>query len=123
MDQVCEFYICCCVVCYFEKKWVCIFVVGIGNLYFIIDIVVVFWLIEMFCEVIFMGKQVDGIYDSDFKKNFDVKCYDCISYDDVLCQNFKVMDVLVIVLVCDNKMFLIVFDLNVEGGFKGIMVG
>lgn len=84
MDEVVEFYICCCVMCYFEKKCVIIFVVGIGNFYFIIDIVVMLWVNEMGCEVIFKGIKVDGVYDKDFKKYVDVKCYDSVIYDEVL---------------------------------------
>lgn len=124
MDEVVEFYICCCVVCYLEKKCVCIFVVGIGNLYFIMDIVVILCVNEMVCEVILMGKNgVDGVYDKDLVEYDDVVCYDVISYDEVLFKCLKVMDVLVIVLVWDNNLFLIVFGLDESGGFKGIMVG
>jgi len=70
-----------------------------------------------------MGKQVDGIYDSDPKKNPDAKRFDRISYDEVLAKNLKVMDASAIALCRDNKMPLIVFSLDEPGGFKGILAG
>jgi uridylate kinase len=123
MDQVCEPYIRRRAVRHLEKKRVCIFAAGTGNPYFTTDTAAALRSIEMSCEAIFMGKQVDGIYDSDPKKNPDAKRYDRISYDDALRQNLKVMDASAIALARDNKMPLIVFDLNAEGGFKGIMAG
>ncbi|MFN4130605.1 MAG: UMP kinase, partial [Paracoccaceae bacterium] len=78
---------------------------------------------EMACEAIFMGKNVDGIYDSDPKTNPDAKRYGAISYDDVLQRNLKVMDASAIALCRDNRMPLVVFALSEPGGFKGIMAG
>ena len=63
----------------------------------------------MACEAIFMGKQVDGIYDSDPKTNPNAKRYDRVSYDEVLRQNLKVMDASAIALARDNNMPLVVF--------------
>ena len=123
MDQVCEPYIRRRAVRHLEKKRVCIFAAGTGNPYFTTDTAAVLRSIEMSCEAIFMGKQVDGVYDSDPKTNPDAKRFERISYDDALRKNLKVMDASAIALARDNKMPLIVFDLNSEGGFKGIMAG
>lgn len=123
MDQVCEPYIRRRAVRHLEKKRVCIFAAGTGNPYFTTDTAAVLRSIEMSCEAIFMGKQVDGVYDSDPKTNPDAKRFERISYDDALRKNLKVMDASAIALARDNKMPLIVFDLNAEGGFKGIMAG
>ncbi|MBR9768927.1 MAG: uridine monophosphate kinase, partial [Rhodobacteraceae bacterium] len=78
---------------------------------------------EMACEAVFMGKQVDGIYDSDPKTNPDAVRFDHITYNDVLQKNLKVMDASAIALMRDNKMPLIVFSLDEPGGFRGILAG
>ena len=77
----------------------------------------------MACDAVFMGKQVDGIYDSDPKTNSKAKRYENISYNKVLQSNLKVMDASAIALMRDNKMPLIVFSLDEPGGFKGILNG
>ena len=123
MDQVCEPYIRRRAVRHLEKKRVCIFAAGTGNPYFTTDTAAALRASEMACEAIFMGKNVDGIYDSDPKTNAAAKRYDAISYDDVLRQNLKVMDASAIALCRDNKMPLVVFALNEPGGFRGIMDG
>ncbi|MEK9705689.1 MAG: UMP kinase, partial [Paracoccaceae bacterium] len=77
----------------------------------------------MACDAVFMGKQVDGIYDSDPKSNPDAVRFDHITYNDVLQKNLKVMDASAIALMRDNKMPLIVFSLDEPGGFRGILAG
>ncbi len=106
-----------------EKKRVCIFAAGTGNPYFTTDTAAALRASEMACEAIFMGKQVDGIYDSDPKTNSAAKRFDDISYDEVLRSNLKVMDASAIALCRDNKMPLIVFSLDEPGGFGGIVNG
>jgi len=78
---------------------------------------------EMACDAVFMGKQVDGIYDSDPKTNPNAKRFKEISYNRALQSNLKVMDASAIALMRDNKMPLIVFSLDEPGGFKGILNG
>ena len=123
MDQVCEPYIRRRAVRHLEKKRVCIFAAGTGNPYFTTDTAAALRASEMACEAIFMGKKVDGIYDSDPKQNPDAERYDEITYDDVLRRNLKVMDAAAIALTRDNKMPLIVFSLDEPGGFRGILAG
>jgi uridylate kinase len=123
MDQICEPYIRRRAVRHLEKKRVCIFAAGTGNPYFTTDTAAALRASEMACEAIFMGKQVDGIYDKDPKKHSDAKRYDRISYDDVLRLNLKVMDASAIALARDNKMPLVVFSLDMAGGFRGILAG
>ncbi|AWI83697.1 UMP kinase [Alloyangia pacifica] len=123
MDEVAEPYIRRRAVRHLEKKRVCIFAAGTGNPYFTTDTASSLRANEMACEAIFMGKNVDGIYDCDPKTNPEAKRYDRISYDDVLRDNLKVMDASAIALARDNKMPLIVFSLNEPGGFRGILAG
>ena len=82
MDQVCEPYIRRRAVRHLEKGRVVIFAAGTGNPYFTTDTAATLRAIEMACEAIFKGTQVDGVYDSDPKKNPDARRYDRISYDD-----------------------------------------
>ncbi len=123
MDQVCEPYIRRRAVRHLEKGRVCIFAAGTGNPYFTTDTAAALRASEMACEAIFMGKQVDGIYDSDPKTNPDAKRFDQISYDVVLRDNLRVMDASAIALCRDNRMPLIVFSLDEPGGFSGILRG
>jgi len=123
MDQVCEPYIRRRAVRHLEKKRVCIFAAGTGNPYFTTDTASALRASEMACDAVFMGKQVDGIYDSDPKLNPDAKRFDSITYTQVLQENLRVMDASAIALMRDNKMPLIVFSLDEPGGFRGILAG
>ena len=123
MDQICEPYIRRRAVRHLEKNRVCIFTAGTGNPYFTTDTAAALRASEMACDAVFMGKQVDGIYDSDPKTNFKAKRYENISYNKALQSNLKVMDASAIALMRDNKMPLIVFSLDEPGGFKGILKG
>ena len=123
MDQICEPYIRRRAVRHLEKNRVCIFTAGTGNPYFTTDTAAALRASEMACDAVFMGKQVDGIYDSDPKINSNAKRYENISYNRALQSNLKVMDASAIALMRDNKMPLIVFSLNDPGGFKCILNG
>jgi len=123
MDQICEPYIRRRAVRHLEKNRVCIFTAGTGNPYFTTDTAAALRASEMACDAVFMGKQVDGIYDSDPKTNPNAKRFKEISYNKALQSNLKVMDASAIALMRDNKMPLIVFSLDEPGGFKGILNG
>ena len=123
MDQICEPYIRRRAVRHLEKNRVCIFTAGTGNPYFTTDTAAALRASEMACDAVFMGKQVDGIYDSDPKTNPNAKRFKEISYNRALQSNLKVMDASAIALMRDNKMPLIVFSLDEPGGFKGILNG
>jgi uridylate kinase len=78
---------------------------------------------EMGCGAIYKGTQVDGVYDSDPKKNPEAVRFDAISYDQVLVRNLKVMDASAIALARDNGMPIIVFSLHAPGGFASVLRG
>ncbi|MFP5388040.1 MAG: UMP kinase, partial [Thermoleophilia bacterium] len=75
-----------------EKGRVVIFAAGTGNPYFTTDTAATLRASEMSCEALFKGTQVEGVNDSDPKKNPAARRYDRISYDQVLQKNLKVMD-------------------------------
>ena len=123
MDQVCEPYILRRAVRHLEKGRVVIFAAGTGNPYFTTDTAATLRASEMACEAIFKGTQVDGIYDSDPKKNPDAKRFDRVSYDQVLARNLKVMDAAAIALARDNALPIVVFSLDEPNGLAGVVEG
>lgn len=123
MDEICEPYIRRRAVRHLEKKRVCIFAAGTGNPYFTTDTAATLRANEMGCEAIFKGTKVDGVYDKDPMKFPDAKRYDTVTYDEVLQKHLGVMDASAIALARDNDKPIIVFSLNEQGGFKGILSG
>jgi uridylate kinase len=123
MDQVCEPYIRRRAVRHLEKKRVCIFAAGTGNPYFTTDTAATLRAMEMGCSGIYKGTQVDGVYDSDPKKNPGATRFERITYDEVLQRNLKVMDASAIALARDNRMPIVVFSLHEPGGFAAVLSG
>jgi uridylate kinase len=123
MAQVCEPYIRRRAIRHLEKGRVVIFAAGTGNPYFTTDTAATLRAMEMGCGAIYKGTQVDGVYDSDPKKNPEAVRFDAISYDQVLVRNLKVMDASAIALARDNGMPIIVFSLHAPGGFASVLRG
>ena len=127
MSQVAEPFIRRRAVRHLEKGRVVIFGGGTGNPYFSTDTAAALRANEIGAEVILKATKVDGIYDSDPKKNPDAVRFDKISYIDALQKQLKVMDSTAFSLCMDNKMPIIVFDLfkpgNLERVVKGEKVG
>ncbi|MFZ9841054.1 MAG: UMP kinase, partial [Candidatus Nanopelagicales bacterium] len=74
-------------------------------------------------EVVLMAKSIDGIYDSDPKKNSKATRYDEVSYDEVLAKDLKVADASAIGLARDNNLPIVVFDLTVSGNIARAVAG
>ena len=123
MATVAEPYIRRRAVRHLEKGRVVIFAAGTGNPYFTTDTAATLRASEMSCEAIFKGTQVDGVYDSDPKRNPGARRYDRISYDAVLQKNLKVMDASAIALAHDNGLPIVVFALDEPNGLAGIVQG
>ena len=123
MNEVAEPYIRRRAVRHLEKKRICIFAAGTGNPYFTTDTAATLRASEMACEAIFKGTKVDGVYDKDPAKHDDAKRYETITYDEVLAQHLGVMDASAIALARENSLPIVVFSLDAEGGFKGILDG
>jgi uridylate kinase len=115
MEQICEPYIRRRAVRHLEKGRVVIFAAGTGNPYFTTDTAASLRAMEIGAEVILKATKVDGIYDSDPKKNPSAKRYKSVTYMDVLKQNLNVMDSTAISLCMDNKLPIVVFDLTQAG--------
>ena len=78
---------------------------------------------EIKAQVILKATRVDGIYDADPEKNPNAKFFDRITYLDVIQRGLAVMDTTAISLCMDNKMPIIVFNMNVPGNIKRVLMG
>ena len=123
MAQVAEPFIRRRAVRHLEKGRVVIFGAGTGNPYFSTDTAAALRANEIGAEVILKATKVDGIYDSDPKKNPKAKRYAQITYRDALQQHLKVMDSTAFSLCMDNKMPIVVFDMNRHGNIKRVVLG
>jgi uridylate kinase len=123
MSQVAEPFIRRRAVRHLEKGRVVIFGGGTGNPYFSTDTAAALRANEIGAEVILKATKVDGIYDSDPKKNPGAKRFAQISYLDALQKQLKVMDSTAFSLCMDNKMPIIVFDLFRAHNLKRVVMG
>jgi uridylate kinase len=123
MGQVAENYIPLRAVRHLEKGRVVIFGAGLGQPYFSTDSAAVQRALENGCEVVLMAKSIDGVYDSDPRKNKNAKRYDEVTYDEVLAKDLKVADASAIGLARDNNLPVVVFDLNVNGNISRAVAG
>lgn len=106
-----------------EKGRIVIFAAGTGNPYFSTDTAAALRAMEIKAEVILKATRVDGIYDADPEKVLGASRFERITYLDVLQRGLAVMDSTAISLCMDNKMPIIVFDLNEPGNLKRVVLG
>ena len=123
MSQVAEPFIRRRAVRHLEKGRVVIFGGGTGNPYFSTDTAAALRANEIGAEVILKATKVDGIYDSDPKKNPKAKRFATITYLDALQRQLKVMDSTAFSLCMDNKMPIIVFDFFKAHNLKRVVLG
>ena len=123
MQNVAEPFILGRAIRHLELNRVVIFVAGTGNPYFSTDTTAALRASEIRADVILKATKVDGIYDSDPKKNPNAKRYDHITYHDALTQRLQVMDSTAFSLCMDNKIPIIVFDMNTPSNFRDVVLG
>ena len=123
MDEVAEPYIRRRAIKHLEKGYIAIFAAGSGNPYFTTDTGAALRACEVNAQVLMKATNVDGVYDSDPRKNPDAKKFDTITYSDVLNRDLKVMDATATALCRDNKMPIMVFDINEPGCFERAVSG
>ena len=123
MDQVCEPVIRRRAERHLEKGRIVIFAAGVGAPYFTTDSGAALRAAEMRCDALFKGTSVDGVYDSDPKKNADAKRYDTVSYGKVLADNLKVMDASAVALCRDNNIPIVVFSIREKGNLARVLAG
>ncbi|MDC1492536.1 UMP kinase [Flavobacteriaceae bacterium] len=123
IDEVAEPFIRRKAIRHLEKGRVVIFGGGTGNPYFTTDSAAVLRAIEIESDVILKGTRVDGIYDEDPEKNINAIKFDNISFKDVLSKGLKVMDTTAFTLSQENKLPIIVFDMNKKGNLLKLISG
>ena len=104
-----------------QKGRVVIFAAGIGNPFFTTDSAAVLRAVEMKCDYIFKGTNVDGVYNKDPNKYDDAIKYDDITYTDVLKDSLKVMDMAAIAVARENNMPIKIFSIKEKGNFAKVL--
>lgn len=124
MRQIAEPYIRRRAIRHLEKGRVVIFAGGTGNPYFSTDTTAALRAAEIEADAILMGKKgVDGVYDSDPAKNPNAKKYDTLDYIEVIQKNLGVMDSTAISLCMDNKIPIVVFNIDTKGNILKAALG
>ncbi|WPU93930.1 UMP kinase [Mucilaginibacter sabulilitoris] len=123
MEQICEPYIRRRAMHHLEVGKIVIFGAGTGNPYFTTDTAASLRAIEIKADVVLKGTRVDGIYTADPEKDPSATRYDEISFQEVYDQGLNVMDMTAITLCRENKLPIIVFDMNESGNFMKIAQG
>ena len=123
MEQICEPFIRRRAVRHLEKGRVVIFGAGTGNPYFTTDTAASLRAIEIEADVILKGTRVDGIYSADPEKDPSAIKYDVISFTEVYEKGLNVMDMTAFTLCNDNKLPIIVFDMDSSGNLKKLIAG
>ena len=123
MASVCEPYIRRRAVRHLEKGRVVIFAAGTGNPFFTTDTAAALRATEMGCDALLKGTQVDGVYSADPKRDAAAVRFDRLNYLEVLSRDLKVMDAAAISLARENRIPILVFSLQVPGGFARVLTG
>jgi len=123
INQVCEDYLRRRAIRHLEKGRVVIFAAGTGNPFFTTDSAASLRAVEINADLLLKATQVDGVYDSDPKKNPDAVRYTELSYDEAIDKRLGVMDTTALVMCQEQKMPLRVFDVHQKGNLTKIVYG
>jgi uridylate kinase len=123
MDKIAEPFIRRRAVRHLEKGRVVIFGAGTGNPYFTTDTAATLRAIEINADVILKGTRVDGIYSADPEKDANAIKYDTVTFDEVYEKGLNVMDMTAFTLSKENKLPILVFDMNKPGNLKKVVLG
>ena len=123
MEAICEPFIRRRAVRHLEKGRVVIFGAGTGNPYFTTDTAASLRAIEIEANVILKGTRVDGIYTADPEKDKSATRYSKITFNEVFEKDLKVMDMTAFTLCHENKLPIIVFDMNKKGNLMSLVQG
>lgn len=124
MDKIAEPYIRFRAIRHLEKKRVVIFAAGTGNPFFTTDTAAALRAAEIGADAMLMAKNgVDGVYSDDPRTNKNATKYDKISYDDIIVNGLKVMDLTSCALCKQNKIPICVFDFTLKNSIIKILKG
>ena len=123
MEQIAEPYIRRRAIRHVEKGRVVIFGAGTGNPYFTTDTAGSLRAIEISANVILKGTRVDGIYTADPEKDPAAKKFQTITFQECISKNLRVMDMTAFTLCMENKLPIIVFNMNEPGNLLKVVAG
>lgn len=123
MEQVCEPFIKRRAVRHLEKGRIVIFGAGTGNPYFTTDSAASLRAIEVNADVVLKGTRVDGVYSADPEKDPDATRYSTLTFQEVYEKGLNIMDMTAFTLCQENKLPIIVFDMNKNGNLLNIVQG
>jgi uridylate kinase len=123
MRQIAEPYIKRRATRHLEKNRVVIFAAGTGNPYFSTDTAAALRAAEIEADIILKATKVDGVYSADPKKDPLARRFENLDFMDVLQQRLRVMDATATSLCMDNKIPIVVFNLNESGNIRRIILG
>ncbi|MCW8969645.1 MAG: UMP kinase, partial [Rhodospirillales bacterium] len=123
MPVVCESYLRRRAIRHLEKGRVVIFAAGTGNPYFTTDTAAALRAVEMGCDALLKGTQVDGVYSADPKKDPDAIRYERLTHSRVLSDDLKIMDAPAIALARDNDIPILVFSIHEQGALADVLCG
>jgi uridylate kinase len=123
MAQIAEPYVPLRAMRHLEKGRVVIFAAGLGVPFFSTDTCAAQRALEIKADAILKGTKVDGVYTADPHLDSTATRYDTIEYIDVLREGYSVMDATAISLCMENALPIVVFDFNVEGNIRRVVVG
>jgi uridylate kinase len=123
MEQIAEPYIRRRAMRHLEKRRVVIFGGGTGNPYFTTDTAGSLRAVEIKADVILKGTRVDGIYTADPEKDPTATRFETISFAECISKNLQVMDMTAFTLCMENKIPIIVFDMNKPGNLTKVIMG
>lgn len=123
INQVCEPYIRRRAIRHLEKGRLVILGAGTGNPFFTTDTAAALRSIEIEADVVLKGTRVDGVYNADPEKDENAVKFDEISFSDVLKNRLSVMDMTAFTLCQENKLPIIVFNINTPGNLKRVVHG
>ena len=123
MKQICEPFIKRKAVRHLEKNRVVIFGSGTGNPFFTTDTAASLRAIEIEADVVLKGTRVDGIYTADPEKDPTAEKYDVVTFSEVFEKGLNVMDMTAFTLCNENKLPIIVFDMNKTGNLMRLVQG
>ena len=123
MPQVCETYERRRALRHFDDGRIIVFGGGTGNPFFTTDTTAVLRAGEVEAQAVFKATNVDGVYDSDPKKNPNAKRYDRLSHKDAIDKDLQVMDATAFALARENRMPIIVFSVREQGAIEAVLRG
>jgi uridylate kinase len=123
MEQVCEPFIRRRAIRHLEKGRIVIFGAGIGNPYFTTDSTASLRAIETQSNVVLKGTRVDGVYSADPEKDPTATRFSELSFQEAYEKNLNIMDMTAFTLCMENKLPIIVFDMNKKGNLLKVVKG